>query len=521
MQALVVGLEVFEISLIEEFASVFSAEHSTVPGAEDVEDASRLWLWMSMVKGDLNLAFYDEEGIEDFDGDRLKAWTVFLSRISHDGYCPRFGRIKTLLVQNPDYPHCLVEGDLGEEALCTLQPSDLRFWVIIQDLHFDSIIERANAGLLPLSQLPERILPVSDPSVNHGSDQNQTDSAIEDRLQRGLDAETSNRGMLFDEETESVQSLQSSNDYEPFMEIWSLLRSCSGLRRNPINRDDVVRFLRGTSFFDKYVLASSSDQFVLKQSVNKLEAELNFSLETDSGARYSMPPVVLQSLKAIRPQCFLEFIPFADLKILPADALPSSASDGATYALWRSEHRLHLDHHLYTEEEVYRYLVESSWTFPDHFHRGRVLFRLTLLADTSFLDDLPTYWDKWVSHIGLLADDTNGLPERCRNFPRSQHEAVACFRDPARAEVQRHDSNQWKTNRHQLLSHAGQRSLAGSRGVSTEHSWPAISTTLYKSPKSYSVPADHSYRSIANARSQRSGVPCGVVKTTKHWHAIS
>jgi len=57
---------------------------------------------------------------------------------------------------------------------------------------------------------------------------------------------------------------------------------------------------------------------------------------------------------------------------------------------------MHLDHHIFTEEEVFRYCVLHDFTFPGHLLEGSVCFQMTKLKDRAFVELIYWFWEMWV-----------------------------------------------------------------------------------------------------------------------------
>ena len=64
--------------------------------------------------------------------------------------------------------------------------------------------------------------------------------------------------------------------------------------------------------------------------------------------------------------------------------------------LWKPEKSVAHEHHLYSEEEVFKFCVEEEFYFPNHTKDGSVVFMPSLLKDSKLLDDMEKFWEKWV-----------------------------------------------------------------------------------------------------------------------------
>jgi hypothetical protein len=98
----------------------------------------------------------------------------------------------------------------------------------------------------------------------------------------------------------------------------------------------------------------------------------------------------------------LEFIPLDEL------ANGESISVGAEM-VWEPAVRWSLDHHLFTEEEVYRYCVEANYTFPQHFSSDSVVFVANPLEESPILQQLDKLETLWVNILSesLIAPYAN------------------------------------------------------------------------------------------------------------------
>jgi hypothetical protein len=145
--------------------------------------------------------------------------------------------------------------------------------------------------------------------------------------------------------------------------------------------------------------------------LESLESRLN--IRTDEA---ELPVPVVQLDPAARsklhdPRGYVEIIPWVELEpvsptvlekahipiFLPhRTAMAQEASD-VKWMLWKPPSSNFFDcHHLFTEDEVYQYCVEKDWHFPGQFYGDRVVFALSHLKASRFVDDLEHFWDTWV-----------------------------------------------------------------------------------------------------------------------------
>ncbi|KAK8143589.1 hypothetical protein G3M48_007035 [Beauveria asiatica] len=133
------------------------------------------------------------------------------------------------------------------------------------------------------------------------------------------------------------------------------------------------------------------------------------------------------------PGRVLEFIPLDEL------ANGGSISVGAEM-VWEPAVRWSLDHHLFTEEEVYRYCVEANYTFPQHFSSESVVFIANHLEDSPILqqlDQLETLWNDCAVTVDpksgqwYLLETRPGVQFRKLSTDFSIHKAREAFRQAA------------------------------------------------------------------------------------------
>ena len=170
--------------------------------------------------------------------------------------------------------------------------------------------------------------------------------------------------------------------------------------------------LRASDFNTKDAVLGAVDTQVPPTTIlESLESLLN--IPTDEA---EMPVPVVQSVPAARsllhdPRGYVEIIPWVELEpvsptvleeahipiFLPhRTAMAQEASD-VKWMLWKPPSSNFFDcHHLFTEDEVYQYCVENDWHFPGQFYRDRVVFALSHLKASRFVDDLEHFWDTWV-----------------------------------------------------------------------------------------------------------------------------
>lgn len=89
------------------------------------------------------------------------------------------------------------------------------------------------------------------------------------------------------------------------------------------------------------------------------------------------------------PGRVLEFIPLDEL------AIDGSISAGAE-VVWRPAVQWSLDHHLFTEEEVFKYCVEANYTFPQYCSATSVVFIAQDLETSPILQELDKLESLWV-----------------------------------------------------------------------------------------------------------------------------
>lgn len=145
--------------------------------------------------------------------------------------------------------------------------------------------------------------------------------------------------------------------------------------------------------------------------LTSLESLLN--IRTDEAE----PVPKVQSVPAARsslhdPRGYVEIIPWVELKPVSPTVLqeahipillPHQKVPDVMWMLWKPPSSNFFDcHHLFTEDEVYQYCVENDWHFPGQFYGDRVVFALSPLKASRFVDDLEHFWDTWVCEFRTL-----------------------------------------------------------------------------------------------------------------------
>jgi hypothetical protein len=80
----------------------------------------------------------------------------------------------------------------------------------------------------------------------------------------------------------------------------------------------------------------------------------------------------------------LEFIPWEDMEV---------RSDNL---LWKTATPIMHDHHLYTEEEVFKFCIDMDFYFPGHFDNESIVFVPSPLKSSKVFDEMDRFWEKWV-----------------------------------------------------------------------------------------------------------------------------
>jgi hypothetical protein len=117
------------------------------------------------------------------------------------------------------------------------------------------------------------------------------------------------------------------------------------------------------------------------------------------------------------PRGYVEIIPWVELEpvsptvleeahipiFLPHRTSMAQQSSDVKWMLWKPPSSNFFDcRHLFMEGEVYQYCVEKEWHFPGQFYGDRVVFALSPLKASRFVDDLENFWDTWVFEFRTL-----------------------------------------------------------------------------------------------------------------------
>jgi hypothetical protein len=217
-------------------------------------------------------------------------------------------------------------------------------------------------------------------------------------------------------------------------EIWKVVQQFSLRRRHPNNATLVADLLfRSIPFRRKFVIKKALTEAQMSgdsrsagsasrgTKVEIFDRQALSSMETAAPdlskqiAEEITDDLIVKLLKIFAtppledPRSYVEIIPWE--KLTPASStelkearipiyLPHEADTNRAdqrWMLWDIPSCNFFDfHHLYTEAEVYQYCVVNSWWFPGHSYRGAVIFALSPLNDTEFVEDLKNFWECWV-----------------------------------------------------------------------------------------------------------------------------
>ena len=217
-------------------------------------------------------------------------------------------------------------------------------------------------------------------------------------------------------------------------DIWKVVQQFSLSRRRPNNPEMVFNHLiQSTLFQTRFMVRKAptkaqrpsnsnligppfeEDKFEIVDRQAVSESSISENIEkTSEGSSEDMLSMdkirkMLQSMYANLPlddpSDYVEFLPWDEL--VPISS--SEVNKHVTYLrsvevdptqqwrLWKPPSDHFFDsHHLHTEDEVYQYCIMHSWMFPGHSYRGAVVFALSPLENTKFVDDLRNFWKKWV-----------------------------------------------------------------------------------------------------------------------------
>ena len=215
-------------------------------------------------------------------------------------------------------------------------------------------------------------------------------------------------------------------------EIWQVAQQFSLACRRPANDSLVEKYLfpllairkPAESFLSKERQILHPSDFTPKDAVLGAVNDqvppttlLESLLDTPTNdVEFPVPMPVIQSGPAARsslcdPRGYVEIIPWVELEpvsptvldeahipiFLPQRTAMAQEASDVKWMLWKPPSSNFFDcHHLFTEDEVYQYCVEKNWHFPGHFYRDLVVFALSPLKASRFVDDLENFWDTWV-----------------------------------------------------------------------------------------------------------------------------
>jgi hypothetical protein len=97
---------------------------------------------------------------------------------------------------------------------------------------------------------------------------------------------------------------------------------------------------------------------------------------------------------------WLEYIPLHQM------TYSGGICDGSEL-LWRPLQQVAFDHHIFTEEEVFKYCVENDFMFPQHKKDDAIVFVAHELCTSSIREDLENLQNQWVRNIIPIASCTD------------------------------------------------------------------------------------------------------------------
>ncbi|KAL7909982.1 hypothetical protein GGI35DRAFT_478861 [Trichoderma velutinum] len=121
------------------------------------------------------------------------------------------------------------------------------------------------------------------------------------------------------------------------------------------------------------------------------------------------------------PSRFLEYIPWTNLS-------PDVRDPGSQRLVWRPEFRATFDHHLHTEEEVYRFCINKELYFQEYLRKDAIIFQQTPLKTSAMWGELHNYWMKW-NYCAITQHEDSGQWILLETIPGTQFRKLYEERD--------------------------------------------------------------------------------------------
>lgn len=204
-------------------------------------------------------------------------------------------------------------------------------------------------------------------------------------------------------------------------EVWKVVQQFSLAYRRPDNVRKIINHLfSSTPFRNKFIIIKKAAVNSTGPVSRDIQVEILDRQKFLSSAELSRDRIIEDPRAAIKwllgrsiedPRDYLEIIPWEELKSITSTELkevyPPLSHEIDTdqkWVLWKPPSQHFFDsHHLYTEPEVYQYCITNSWSFPGYsYPDGSVIFVLSPLEATQFVDDLKNFWERWVTFSSTL-----------------------------------------------------------------------------------------------------------------------
>jgi len=383
---LVLRLELSEKALINDFCSVLEPNPCLIAVAsnEEVNQAFSAWRWTQQVRSELSYVMTSEEVHHFHGGERGKMMDLLLTRLpSQKGWGDSlYNKFSGLLAENVKF---LREFANSKDYSVSVIPKrdDLSYWNRLSNLYRSRMFDYSLCSDLEITL--QQLSAAHDSLQEDRNRISATLSSLENLMEsEGRDISSADMAKnLIDQknklcsQNEQLRALLEEFTPDKHFDVWSLIRKCSIYERASHHRNHVWEGLTECGFYEHHVATHLGFQ-------PKGERNEAFAFED--------------------PTHFIEFIPWDDLKSCNSPPTPSAykiTSEGKSFVKWSASKGLKFEHHLHPNEAIYSYCIESVGYLPGHMENGHIVFSISPLADSNFVEEIHHYWHVWVSDSSL------------------------------------------------------------------------------------------------------------------------
>lgn len=284
-----------------------------------------------------------------------------------------------------------VDASEPTEYIFKPRPCDSEYWQIIaqmvqfyqqsspsyvEPLEHDSLIFPGNGPYLSFEfELPDSD---SDSSMAETTDSDTSISSFR------REETSSRREEMTDMQLDVTRAAQWS------FQVWSLIRSCRMLLKRLPDLEVLGAGIRATGFYELHDPVPNG--FIRNETERPLQPTIEFGFHVTSSFNKEVT-------FGEDPLKMIEYVPWEDLETCKPGHLESEIMD-YEYAKWSNPQIARYERHLYTEEDIFAYCVESDYLFPDYVFQEHILFAISPITDMELEMRLyGGYWVHWVTYI--------------------------------------------------------------------------------------------------------------------------